>query len=152
MRTNTFLSVELVSKRQSALEDAQRDRESRVMVFTIHGTQIGVPGVGEKNTENCLTFPRYFRVGEALQCTPWIRFATDEELAATPSGFVPQWWRELDFQPGSLIHQNGCVAHPDDPIGLVGNTLTAVCQSSIPAPVEEKACVDVSDISTPPTP
>ena len=141
-----------MSKRQSALEDAKRERVSRVKVFTIDGIQIGVPGVGEKNTENCLTFPRYFRVGEALQCTPWIRFATDEELAATPSGFVPQWWRELNFQPSSLVDQDGCVSQPDDPMGLVGNTLTAVCQSSILAPVEEKACADVSDISTPPAP
>ena len=71
---------------------------SRVKVFTIDGAQIGVPDVGEKNTPNILTFPRCFGVGDALRCRPWIRFATDEELAATPSGFVPQWWRELDFQ------------------------------------------------------
>ncbi len=63
---------------------AEADRNTRVKVYTMDGTQIGLPGVGEG--DNRLTFPRRFLVGDALRARDWIRFATPEERAATQQG------------------------------------------------------------------
>ena len=52
----------------------KRDRTRRVKVFTMSGVQIGKPGVGESDER--LTFPMRYLVGDALAGTPWVRFAT----------------------------------------------------------------------------
>ena len=49
-------------------------------MFTMSGVQIGTPGVGESDER--LTFPMRYLVGDALAGTPWIRFATDAEVAS----------------------------------------------------------------------
>ena len=140
-----------LGQKANAVLAAELDRETRVRVFTMDGVQIGIPGVGEN--KHVLSFPRRFLVRDALNCTTWIRFATDEETSQTPSGFVPRWYRDFDcFIPKYLIHCNGKIACPDDPMGLIGQTLTAIATKASDLPFEERDCADVSSISTPPTP
>ena len=130
-------------------KDAEWDKESRVQVYTMDGVQIGVPGVGEGKKR--LTFPSHWTVREALACTVWIREATPEELASMPAGWIPTWWREVD-QPKALVHANGAIAFPEQCMGCVGNHLTALAQEATVPEMEEKKCIDVDDINTPPTP
>ena len=62
------------------------DRETRVKVWTMGGTQIGLPGVGEG--QNALTFPLKYEVGAALLAPTWFRFATAEEVAQKVEGLI----------------------------------------------------------------
>ena len=124
---------------------------SRVKVYAIKGIQIGIPGVEEKGGEK-LTFPRRWRVDDALLCKQWLRFATPDELAETPAGFAQQWWRPLEFQPKTLINVDGSVAHMEQLMGAVGDSLTALEQTQSYPEIQEPMCADVDDISTPPTP
>ena len=139
------------------------DRDTRVKVFTPSGVQIGIPGVGEG--DNRLTFPRKYLVGDALS-VKWIRFATAGEgplEEGIPEGFAtlsshmqePKWWRYSELQPQSLIYcgPNGddFVAQPDQPMGLLGNRMTALAQKAA-TNFTEKPCHDLEDIRTPSTP
>ena len=127
---------------------ARRVRD-RVKVFTLKGVQIGLPGVGEG--VNRLTFPEGYVIKEALDAPIWIRYATTEEIAQTPVGVHVQWWRELDFTPKAFCHCDGTPAFENQPIGLCGDTITALAQAA-EQPVQEIPCLDVSGIATPPTP
>ena len=98
----------------------------RVKVFTLEGVQIGLPGVGEG--VNRLTFPAGYVIKQALDAPIWIRFATTEEIAQTPAGFHAQWWQELDFKPKAFCHCDGTLAFENQPIGLRGDTITALAQ------------------------
>ena len=123
----------------------------RVKVFTMEGVQIGLPGVGEG--VNRLTFPAGYVIKEAMNAPIWIRFATPGEMAQeTPAGFHAQWWREIDFKPKAFCHCNGTPAFENQPIGLYGDTITALAQAAKQPLVEELPCIDVSGIATPPTP
>ena len=123
----------------------------RVKVFTMEGVQIGLPGVGEG--VNRLTFPAGYVIKEAMDEPIWIRFATPEEIAQqTPAGFHAQWWREIDFKPKAFCHCDGTPAFENQPIGLRGDTITALAQAAKQPLVEELPCIDVSSIPTPPTP
>ena len=96
----------------------------RVKVFTLKGIQIGLLGVGEG--ENRLTFPAGYVIKQALEAPIWIRFATTEEIAQTPAGFLEQWWQELEFRPQAFCHCDGTPALENQPIGLRGDTITCV--------------------------
>ena len=96
----------------------------RVKVFTLKGVQIGLLGVGEG--ENRLTFPAGYVIKQALEAPIWIRFATTEEIAQTPAGFLEQWWQELEFRPQAFCHCDGTPALENQPIGLRGDTITCV--------------------------
>ena len=96
----------------------------RVKVFTSKGIQIGLLGVGEG--ENRLTFPAGYVIKQALEAPIWIRFATTEEIAQTPAGFLEQWWQELEFRPQAFCHCDGTPALENQPIGLRGDTITCV--------------------------
>ena len=122
----------------------------RVKVFTMEGVQIGLPGVGEG--ANRLTFPAGYVIKQALDAPIWIRFATTEEIAQTPAGFHSRWWQELDVKPMAFCHCDGTPAFEFQPIGLRGDTITAIAQAPDQTWVEEKPCLDVSGIATPPTP
>ena len=61
-------------------------------------------------------------------------------------------WEPVDRQPTTIVFQNGLIAAPDDPIGLHGDCVTVLWPQEVKFCWEDKACVDVSDISTPPTP
>ena len=123
----------------------QKDRVSRVKLYTLAGVQVGVAGVGEG--DNRLTLPVYFTVGDVLEMANWVRYATREELSEKQ-----QWWRELEFRPRALAHANGILALPDEFLGLHGSSLTALKQRPGVPEVEAKPCADVSAINTPPTP
>ena len=66
-------------------------------------------------------FPRKFLVGDALNGTKWICFASDEEKVA---GFQT-WWMLSEVQADVLVHSDGAIALPDQPIGILGGHLTA---------------------------
>ena len=73
--------MDQLPERLRARAEANADRETRVVVWTVGGTQIGIPGVGEG--DNRLTFPRHFVVGEALNAGfqhGWLRFAAPGEM------------------------------------------------------------------------
>ena len=119
----------------------------RVKVFTMEGVQIGLPGVGEG--VNRLTFPAGYLIKEAMDAPIWIRFATTEEIAQqTPAGFLAQWWRERDFKPKAFCHCDGTPAFENQPIGLRGDTITALAQAYEQKFEEELPCIDVSGIET----
>ena len=122
----------------------------RVKVFTLEGVQIGLPGVGEG--VNRLTFPAGYVIKQALDAPIWIRFATIDEIAQTPAGCQAQWWRELDMKPKAFCYCNGTPAFENQPIGLRGDTITALAQAAEQPLVQAKPCLDVSGIATPPTP
>ena len=123
----------------------------RVKVFTMEGVQIGLPGVGEG--VNRLTFPAGFVIKEAMDAPVWIRFATQQEIEQeTPAGFHGRWWREIDFIPRAFCYCDGTLAFENQPIGLRGDTITALAQAPEPVLVKELPCIDVSGIDTPPTP
>ena len=123
----------------------------RVKVYTVNGVQIGLPGVGEG--VHRLTFPAGYVIKDAMTGTTWIRFATDKEIAEeTPAGFQPRWWRELDFTPRAFVYSDGTTAFENQPIGLRGDTVTALAQAVGNVLVKESPCIDVSGIETPPTP
>ena len=124
----------------------------RVKVFTLKGVQIALPWVGEG--VNRLTFPAGYVIKQALDAPVdvWIRFATTEEIAQAPAGFHAQWWQELDFKPKAFCHCDGTPAFENQPIGLRGDTITALAQAAEQPLVQEIPCLDVSGIATPPTP
>ena len=127
----------------------------RIRIFTFpDGIQIGFAGLGEG--EERLTFPAFWDVKECLDChsLQWVRFSTPQELQATPAGFVPQWWQFLEDHliPRSLIYSNSSVAEPGQPLGLHGSEVTAVSTAAAHEQWEDKSCVSVEDIPTPPTP
>ena len=104
-----------ISERLRAREACHLDRETRVRVWTLGGTQIGIPGVGEG--DNRLTFPRHFVVGEALNAGfqhGWLRFATPREMMEDDT-----WYRIYEHPVRALVYANGEVAPDDEPIGLV---------------------------------
>ena len=133
-------------RRDAFLQGASLDRDSRVEAFTVAGVRCGVPGVGETGSQK-LTFPRLFLAGDALRAGHWARFATEDELAHDPL-----WHRPLAFVPRSLVHANGQVASPEDPLGLVGHRVTVLAQERVQETVVEKEKPDLSGINTPPTP
>ena len=59
-----------VSLRNTRWRAAMDDRVTRIRVYTLSGTQIGFPGVGDG--ANRLTFPSFYVVGDALRGTQWI--------------------------------------------------------------------------------
>ena len=129
-------------------------KEQRVKVYTPSGIQIGLPGMGQGHER--LTFPRHFLVGDALnQEGVWICESTTTESEELPAGFSPvaqKWWSIFEgFKPRSLIHENGCVALDDHPMGAVGSILLAIEQKHIPE-FEDKVCADVDSVATPGTP
>ena len=101
---------------------ALNDKKTRVKVFTLSGEQIGIAGVGEGDKR--LTFPRYWKVGDALGKT-WLRFATENELKLDKT-----WWRKSEVQPQSLIHcgkdGEGFVATPEQEMGRLGDRMQAL--------------------------
>ena len=142
----TFAALHEMHQRR---EDAMNDTKTRVRVFTLSGIQIGLPGVGEK--DKVLTFPRKFRVSEALR-GPWIRFATETERnekeiidtendGPTKKNVVNSesksqlWWRESEVQPQCLIHAGthsepvSITAMTDHPMGLYGDKMTALAHA-----------------------
>jgi len=123
----------------------------RVTVTTPEGTQIGIASVGEG--DNKLTFPAKLLVADVLGFETWARFATPDELNATPTGFVQQWWRPLQYVTKTLIHCDGSIAHPEHRIGCKGSCVTALPHSKYEAPaVETPKCAVLDNIDTPPTP
>ena len=66
-------------------------------------------------------FPRKFLVGDALNGTKWICFASDEEKVAG----LQTWWMLSKVQPNVLVHPDRAIALPDQPIGILGGHLTA---------------------------
>ena len=149
--SQTRLSVETLATRNAAWESFLRDGDSRVRVYTAAGTLIGLPGVGEN--ANRLTFPCRYLVGDALRDKVWIRSATDDEQAADLMlSCDSKWWRVSELQPRTLIHANGLIAFCDEPMGLLGSTMTAFDSLSEVTDVEEVLPADVDGIRTPPTP
>ena len=119
------------------------------------GIQICLAGLG--TTEEPLTFPAHWDVKQCLDAGvgEWIRFSTAEEMQATPAGFVPKYWQQLELEhvPRGFIYSNGTPAEPGQPLGLHGSVVTAVVSTAAPHNnYEEKACVSLADIPTPPTP
>ena len=123
----------------------------RVKVFTLKGVQIGLPRVGEG--VNRLTFPAGYVIKEAMDAPIWIRFATEKEIEEeTPAGFHGPWWREIDFKPRAFCYCDGTLAFENQPIGLRGDTITALVQAAEQPLVQALPCIDVSGIATPPIP
>ena len=145
----SMLTFGALCKHDSALWHVDNDRETRVVVRTPSGMQIGLPGVGEN--ENKLTFPRRYLVGDALKAQ-WIRFASESDTLELPVGFQRTWWAISEVQPKSLVHCDGSIAGLDQPMGLIGNYMLAVAQSYEKLEVEEIPCADVDSVDTPPTP
>ena len=80
---------------------------------------------------NRLTFPAGYVIREAMDAPVWIRRATPAEMAhQTPAGFHAQWWREIDFKPKAFCHCDGTLALENQPIGLRGDTITALVQAA----------------------
>ena len=121
-----------------------RSGEGRVTVTTLNGVQIGIRGIGEG--ENRLTFRTSYLIAEALAQPHWIRFATKAEIEQGSK----QWWRDT-FKPHAFCHCDGTPAFENQPMGMCGETLTALSQP-VQQESEEKPCIDVSEVPTPPTP
>ena len=79
LQPSTKLSEAALERLDWNRNQAQSDRQTRVTVWTLGGTQIGLPGVGEG--QNALTFPLSYTVGDALRAGTWLRFATAEEVS-----------------------------------------------------------------------
>ena len=62
-----------------------------------------------------------FLVGDALNGTKWICFASDEEKVTG----LQAWWMLSKVQPNVLVHSDRAIALPDQPIGILGGHLTA---------------------------
>ena len=113
------LSEANVKQWNTQRNEAEADRDSRVVAYTAGGVQCGIAGVGEG--ENLLTFPRRYRVGAALSSPHWVRFATEAELSDDST-----YWRPLEFQPTAVIFASGNMAAAEDAIGLEKLTVTVV--------------------------
>ena len=124
------------------------DRGPRVRVYTIGGVQIGLVGMGEGSDK--LTFPQRFRIGDALSSPHWGRFVTNEEQSqgVWGTGGVVAF---DDFRPAAILYADGTIADEDMPIGIGGDTITALAQVA-QIYYEEKECADVQGIETQPTP
>ena len=71
------LSSAMLGEFNFRMQRVNADRETRVRVYTLGGTQIGFTDVGTE--DNRLTFPLRYNVGDALSRQDWVRFATAEE-------------------------------------------------------------------------
>ena len=88
----------------------------RVRAYNIHGERLGVAGVGEGDQR--LTFPSRLRVEQVLGFDHWIK--------AAPPG-AEKWYELLGtWRPRVVVFQNGCIANPEDPIGMKGDTVTVL--------------------------
>jgi hypothetical protein len=114
-------SEEQLIDRQVRLRLVANDRTTRITVYDISGTQIGLSGVGEH--EQRLTFPACYMVGQALEASNWIRFASIEEQAQ-----ILTWWTFAQTRPACIVYANGVVAPHDMPIGFDAEYVTALAQ------------------------
>ena len=80
-----LLTQDSLARWNGACLAAETDRTTRVKVFTMRGVQIGKAGMGESDER--LTFPARYLVGDALAGTKWIRFAIKEEMMSDNT-----WW------------------------------------------------------------
>ena len=142
------LSLERLGEFNFRMERVNADRDTRVKVYTLGGTQIGFRDVGTE--DNPLTFPRRYIVRDALRRQDWVRFATAEEKKQKDC-----WWVIAEVQPASIIYDDGSVAPEDLPIGFRSERVSALSQAEGLRPqahCEVKPNKDVSEVSTPPTP
>lgn len=121
----------------------------RVRIFNTAGVQIGLSGLGEG--ENRLTFPAWWKVKEILAAPQahWIRHATPDEIDEDPK---KSWWREYGKEVNVLVHKDRSIADHNHVVGLIGNEVTALATVVDNSCYKEKPCMDLSGISTPPTP
>ena len=111
----------------------------------LDGVQIGLAGMGCGPDK--LTFPQRFPIGQALSSPHWARFATSEERAQGVGTDGVVMYDGL--RPLTIVYKDGTIADQNEPIGFGCCTVTALAQA--PQRVyEEKPCMDVRDISTPP--
>ena len=115
------VSEQQLIARQVRLRWVSNDRTTRIAVYDMSGTQIGLSGVGEH--EQRLTFPARYLVGDALAASNWIRFASNEEQAQTLT-----WWAFARTRPACILYANGVVAAHDMPIGFDAEYVTALAQ------------------------
>ena len=86
LQPSTKLSEAALYELEKMRYRALTDRETRVLVYSMGGTRIGLPGVGEG--QNALTFPLKYEIGDALRAPVWLRFATAEEVALKVEGLI----------------------------------------------------------------
>ena len=126
-----------------ALEWWRAERaDVRVKAYNIHGERVGVAEVGEG--DHCLTFPFHLKVELVPGFDQWIK------MAQPGSG---KRYEHLDrWRPRVIVFDNNCIANPEDPIGMKGDTVTML-DTYIPKQDEEIADLpDLSGICTPSTP
>ena len=119
--------------------------DNRVTAYTMNGVHVCPAGVGEGAARG--TIPAKITVAVVLGMMHWIRFKRPWE--ASGDG---QWWDRLGWQPLSVVHSNGALAWPDDPIGLHGSTVTVlqhVARETTATTDAPQACLD--EVCTPPT-
>lgn len=114
---------------------------TRVKVYDLSGTQIGLPGMGEDKQR--LTFPAKFRVQAALSSGPWVQFATAEEEKV-----MGNWWAIAKTQPASIIFASGDIASSDLPIGFETGQVTALSQAA-QVNLFEQPSGSLDDVQTP---
>ena len=121
---------------------------SRVSAFTMSGVQCCLPGLGES-----LTFPATWTVEMALNSGLWVRQVRDEESPDVGKDYV-----FLEVQPKSIVHSNGVVGFPQEPLGMYGNFVYVLAQpvqfdetcAARPTPSTQRKAP--SETSTPSTP
>ena len=120
--------------------------DHRVTAYTMNGVHVCPAGVGEGAERG--TLPAKTTVAVVLGMTGWIRFKKPWE-----SSDDGQWWDHLGWQPLSVVHSNGALAWPEDPVGLHGSTVTvlqAEAREATATTDAPRACLD--EVGTPPTP
>ena len=103
--------MDQLPERLRARAQANADRETRVIVWTVAGTQIGIAGVGEEDDR--LTFPRRLLAGNTLNTECWHRFASPDEMRQDG-----KWYRIYEHPVRALCYANGEIAGADEPMGL----------------------------------
>ena len=111
---------------RTSIQNAPSRPESgtRVRAYTMGGVQVGLAGLGPKGDPY---FRADYTVREVLNSIHWIRVATEEEIQRDPK----KWYRELEWQPLSVVHCCGSAAFPHEFIGQYGTVVTVMAHRYI---------------------
>ena len=131
-------------------EEVYADRESRVEARMVGGC-ICCPA-GHPN----FTFRAGYLVKDALADSHWVKLALKEDVAEDEiiSGYTDTEMAivSLNRQPTCIVFANQKPAQPEDPIGLHGGVVTVLFTQVAAQVCEDKPCMDLDGIETPPTP
>ena len=126
------------------------DRVSRVEARMVSGCRCCISGLTN------YTFPAYYSIKNALASTHWIKVAQDVDVAEdeiissyTDTGMAIV---SLNKPATCIVFANNEPAVLEDPIGLHGGVVTVLFTQVAAQVCEDKPCMDLDGIETPPTP